>query len=413
MVRAFGDLYDYAWFNRSSAAEDCPEGYVEGCARKLTGVGRGLGGEIRTQIQWPVLRGATLIGVIAQGRNVEDLFTVTGPVGPALAPLGGTRNDGLIAPYASQSLSPTRWLDLSLGLRLDHDTRFGDKLSPRTAAGVTPWDGGRLKVVYSEAFRAPSGYEITYSDPNSQVSAPDLGPESVRSVQGSIEQRFGRHRVFFEVFRSSWAGMVGSELLSQAELDAAAARGELAPGLTEAYRRENLGRIRNYGYGGAYEGAAVNGRLRFGVNVTAARTRIDEGDGGGELPPVVAPQVFGNARVAYDLSDKLPTLALAGRFTGRHLADRAYDGGFTPAPSTPPLFALRLAATGPVPGVVSLRYRLGGEYSFAKVEPYVIGAATYANANVSKAELAPTRRAHAFAGLEYAFGAPAAESSSR
>jgi outer membrane receptor protein involved in Fe transport len=353
-----------------------------------------------------VLRGATLIGVIAKARNAEDELTVTGPVGPAVAPLGGTRNDGLIAPYASQALSPTRWLDVSLGLRLDHDTRFGDKLSPRTAAGVTPWDGGRLKVVYAEAFRAPSAYELTYADPNSQVPAPSLGPESVRSVQGSVEQRFGRHRVFFEVFRSSWRGMVGSAILSQAELDAGIASGDLVPGITEAYRRDNLGRIHNYGYGGAYEGAVLSGRLRFGLNMTAAHTRIDEGDGSGAQPVVVAPQAFGNARVAYDLSESLPTLALAARFTGRRLSDRTYDGGFTPPPSAPPLLALRLTATGVVPGVSALRYRLGGEYSLAKVEPYVIGANIYANANVPTAELAPTRRAHAFVGLEYAFGAP-------
>jgi outer membrane receptor for ferrienterochelin and colicins len=407
VLRAFGDLYDYTWHNASSAAEDCPEGYVEGCDRTLLGVARGLGGEVQTQIQWPVLRGATLIGVVANARNVEDELTLTGPVGPSVAPLGGNRNDGLIAPYASQSLSPTRWLDLSLGLRLDHDTRFGDKLSPRTAAGVTPWRGGRLKVVYAEAFRAPSGYEMTYSDPNSQVPAPDLGPESVRSVQGSIEQRVGRHRLFFEVFRSSWSGVVGTGMLSQAELDAAIARGEITAGLTEAYRRENLGRIQNYGYNAAYEGAALKGRLRFGLNMTAARTRIDEGDGSGAQPPVVAPQAFGNARIAYDLPRSFPTLAVAARFTGRRPADRVYDGGFTPPPSAPPLLALKLAATGVMPAVPALRYRVGGEYSFAKVEPYVIGANAYANDNVTTALLAPTRRAHAFVGLEYAFGAPA------
>jgi hypothetical protein len=228
----------------------------------------------------------------------------------------------------------------------------------------------------------------------------------VRSVQGSVEQRFGRHRVFFEVFRSSWRGMVGSAILSQAELDAGIASGDLVPGITEAYRRDNLGRIHNYGYGGAYEGAVLSGRLRFGLNMTAAHTRIDEGDGSGAQPVVVAPQAFGNARVAYDLSESLPTLALAARFTGRRLSDRTYDGGFTPPPSAPPLLALRLTATGVVPGVSALRYRLGGEYSLAKVEPYVIGANIYANANVPTAELAPTRRAHAFVGLEYAFGAP-------
>jgi outer membrane receptor for ferrienterochelin and colicins len=411
VARAFGDLYDYTWYNRSSAAEDCPEGYLEGCDRNLVGVARVLGGELRGELQWPVLRGATLLGVTATGRHTNDELAVTGPVGQPLPLLGSTRNDGLIAAFVSQALSPTRFLDLSLGLRLDHDTRFGDKLSPRTAAGVTPWEGGRLKVVYAEAFRAPAPYEITYHDPNSQVAAPDLGPESVRSVQGSVEQRFGRHRVFFEVFRSTWSGMVQPSLLSQAELDAAVERGDLETGVSEASKNENLAHIENYGYGGTYEGAAASGRVRFGMNVTAAHTRIDELDGSGARPLVVAPSVFGNARVAYDLSGSLPTLALAARFTGRRLADRTYDGGFARVPSAPPLVAFKLTATGPVPGLATLRYRLGGEYSLAKVEPYVVGANLYANDDASRAELAPTRRAHAFVGLEYAFETPESEPS--
>ena len=87
----------------------------------------------------------------------------------------------------------------------------------------------------------------------------------------------------------------------------------------------------------------------------------------------------------------------------RRLANRVYDGGFSPPPSAPPLLALRLTLSGVLPALPGLSYRIGGEYSFTKVEPYVIGATQYANGNVSSAELAPTRRAQAFVGIEYAF----------
>jgi outer membrane receptor for ferrienterochelin and colicins len=404
VLHGYADLYDYHWYNRTSAPEDCPEELANGCQRRLDGVGRSLGGEVRAVFQWPLLRASTLLGMDAKVRDVEDRLDIEElATGQRVAPSGGHRTDGLLAPYIAQSFSPSSWLDLNLGLRLDHDGRFGDKLSPRSALGLTPWDGGRLKLIYAEAFRGPSAYELTYGEPNSQIPAPDLGPETVRSVEGSVEQRFGRHRLLFGVFRSWWTGLVGATELSPELLEAAVERGELTPGITEAYQRSNLGRIDNYGLNAAYDGAALQGRLRFGLNVTAANTRVDSGDGSGSQVLQVTPQTLGNARLSYDLAPAWPTLALALRFTDRRLASRVYDGGFSPAPSAPPLLALRLAASGSLNALPGLSYRIGGEYSFAKVEPYVIGALQYANDTAQRAELAPIRRAGAFIGLEYAF----------
>jgi hypothetical protein len=67
------------------------------------------------------------------------------------------------------------------------------------------------------------------------------------------------------------------------------------------------------------------------------------------------------------------------------------------------MLAARVALTGKLPPLPNLSYRLGAEYSFTKVEPYVIGANIYATDETTRAELAPTRRAQAFVGLEYAF----------
>jgi outer membrane receptor protein involved in Fe transport len=404
LVRGYGDLYDYQWFNRTSSLEDCPDGFVTGCHRYLKGVGRTLGGEVRTQIQWPILRASTLLGVDAKVRDVEDNLTITENSGPATSPpRGGHRTDGLIGPYVAQALSPTRFLDVNLGLRLDHDTRFGDKLSPRMAAGVTPWNGGRFKLIYAEAFRGPSAYELTYSDPNSQITAPNLGPETVRSVEGSFEQRFGKHRIVFGIFRSWWTGLVEAAALSSDEVAAAIARGELAQGQDAAYQNRNLARVDNTGMNLGYDGAAVGGRLRFGANATVARTQANEGDGAGTQQLPVAAQAFGNARASYELGGNLPTVALAMRLQGRRLADRFYDGGFSTPPSAPVLVAGRLVLTGPVAPVPGLSYRAGGEYSFARHEPYVIGAQLYALDATTRAELAPVRRAQIFLGLEYAF----------
>lgn len=403
-LRGYTDLYDYEWFNRASSLEDCPETFVNGCARYLNGVGRAFGGELRARIDWPLARASTLLGVHGKVGIVEDALHIREIYGPgSQAPIGDQRDDGVIAPYIAQALSPTHWLDLNLGLRLDHDTRFGQALSPRTAAGVTPWQGGRLKVIYAEAFRGPSAYELTYHDPGSQIAAGDLEAERVRSLEGSVEQRFGKHRLLFGVFRSWWSELVGSIRLSDEETAAAVARGELTAGVEEGYRRENVSRITNHGLNAAYEGAALDGRLRFGLNLTAAHTLVNAGDGSAPRPISVAPQTFGNARVAYELAPSLPTFGAALRFADRRLPERLYDGGFTRVPSAPPLAAVRLAITGPFVPVPGLSYRAGGEYSFAAKEPYVIGAHLYAKDETTPAELAPTRRMHVFMGLEYAF----------
>ncbi len=404
LVRGYGDLYDYEWHNRTSAPEVCPEGFLTGCQRFLGATGRTLGGEVRAQYQWPILRATTLVGIDARVRDVKDDLSIVELDGPATLPAsGGRRTDGLLGPYVAQTLSPTRFLDVNLGLRLDHDTRFGDKLSPRTALGVTPWDGGRLKLIYAEAFRGPSSYELTYSDPSAQIASPDLGPETVRSLEASFEQRFGKHRIMFGAFRSWWDGLVGAALLSSDELESGIARGELSPGTEVAYENRNIARVDNVGMNTAYDGAAVDGRVRFGANVTIAQTHVDQGDGSGDQALPVAAQAFGNARASYELGRNLPTVGLAVRVMSRRLADVYYDAGFASPPSAPALVAMRLALTGPVAPVPGLSYRVGGEYSFARNEPYVIGATLYALDETTQAELAPTRRAQVFVGLEYAF----------
>lgn len=404
VARGYADLYDYQWFNRTSSVDDCPADVLNGCDRKLDGRGRILGGELRTSLQWPVWRASTLIGVDAKLRDVKDRqVTFDGNRQLVEGPLGSSLTDGIIAAYAAQAFSPTNFLDVNLGLRLDHDTRAGDSLSPRLAVGAAPWNGGRWKLIYAEAFRAPSGYEMTYSDPASQVAAPDLQPETVRSIEASMEQRFGKHRILFGVFRSWWNDMVGTVTLADPELEAAIARGELSPAVGEGYRRSNIARIDNYGFNAGYDGAAVDGRLRFGLNYTAARTLENAGDGTGARPQHVAPQAFGNARISYDLSGSLPTLGAAARFHDRQLSMQFYDGGFSVPPTAPGAVALKFTVSGRMPAHAKLSYRLGAEYSFAQREPYAIGPMLYAVDETSRAELAPVRRAQIFLGLEYAF----------
>jgi outer membrane receptor for ferrienterochelin and colicins len=401
-VRAHALLNQYFWFSRRSAAEECPEGLLNGCERSLTGGGSSGGADARLSIDVPELRGTTMLGVDSRVRGARSELEVTDRLTHALAAVNNDyeRTDALVAPYLQQSFSPYRWLDANAGLRLDYDTRFGAKLSPRAAVGVTPWNNGRLKVIYAEAFRGPTAYELNYADRVEQIPAPQLAAETVRSVELSLEERFGSQRVFFGVFRSLWTDMVGLRTLSSGERDAAVTSGMLGPSALEAYVYANMGSLNSYGYNATYE-ANVRRRLHFATNVTAAYSRVDSGDGTGAVPLTVGPALFGNARVSYELDGNLPSPALAAYYQAARPADRAFDGGFARRPYAPADLVVRFSLSGAAPGLHGLRYRFSCSYDTASRGPYVVGPTQYAADATSRATLSPQRRLTAFLGLEY------------
>jgi outer membrane receptor for ferrienterochelin and colicins len=407
-LRAYSDLYDYHWRNKSSAAEDCVGGVPLGCTQYLLGVGHTLGTDAQVRFSgWPELRLETLVGVDAKQRLIRSDYDVmnleTGE--PLSLENDHSRTDAAVAVYAQQSVSPTAWLDLNVGARFDYDERSGSALSPRSAAGITPWDGGRLKLIYSQAFRAPSAYELGYADYTTQIPPEGgLDAETVRSIEASIEHRFGSHRVLLGGFRSWWDDMVAYAQLDADRLGRAQAEGLLDPTISEAYEYTNVARIENYGYNAAFEGSHFERRLRYALNATHAYSRQDPRDGSDPQRLTVGPALFGNARVSYEFQPPWPTLGLAVQYQRRRLADRALDGGFAGTLSAPPHVELKLTASGDISPVPGLRYRVGGNYALSRVSPYLIGPWQFAVDDTTPYELAPLRRMQLFIGLEYQHG---------
>ncbi len=255
-----------------------------------------------------------------------------------------------------------------------------------------------MKGTYAQAFRAPSWTE-TDIQTTVQLPANGLRPEKVSTLEASFEQTFGAQRLTYGVFASEWTDLVELHTLDDAELQQAAASGALgsrpySPNLdVQQYR--NLGKIENVGFELAYSGAVD--RLRYGANLTGATARDDEGQ------IAVAPRVFGNARVAYDFGGRAPTLALATRFAGTRLVNRAYTQGYTSIPSAPPLFELLATVSGPAPFVDGLSFRASAKYAFQSYEPYVVGPVPNASSSDTSADLLPARRLEATLGLHYAF----------
>jgi len=403
-TRLYGDIYDYQWYDTSSAAEDCLPNQLDGCKRDLLGVARWFGAELQANFDWfEDARLVTLVGVDGRLRDVRSRLKIqdrsTGEDASGLSAYERFDESGAL--YLQQVARPTAWLGLNAGARADFDARFGSSLSPRAAATASVWHGGSLKGIYAEAFRAPSAYEVEYRDPTEQVPAQELQPERVRSVEGSFEQHFGSHKLLFGVFHSWWRDMVLADVLDESELADAIARGELLSDVEEAYQYQNVSQIENYGYNAAIEGTLLLERFHYALNLTSAYSRVHV-PGEASRPLAVAPQLFGNARVSYDLSGDLPTLALAAQFLDRRPADRAFDGGHVPQPFAPRHLQLRATVGGPLPAVPGLTYRVSAEYSFASRGPYVIGPNQWVSPDVpTRAELSPVERGRAMVGLQY------------
>jgi outer membrane receptor for ferrienterochelin and colicins len=416
-ARVYGDSFDYQRFaNASAAGPTCPFS-VRTCRKVGSGASRWAGSEISASFDW-LKNGSlvTLIGVDGRLRFVASQVDVwDAGTGRAIANTDSLLrvHDEVIGAYAQQTWSPATWINLNGGARLDVDQRFGSRVSPRFAASFPLWQGGTLKGIYSEAFRAPSWHESA-SAVETQLPADNLRPETVRSVEGAIDQRLGSHRLLFGVFRSWWRDLVELHVLNDEEVR----QGQLARLLpifvsTSATQYRNVSSIENYGFNAGYEGTFGQNRWRYGLNGTGAIARRVE-RGTPDTPLVVAPQMFGNARIAYDIANGFPTVALAAHYQATRPSDRAW--AFSPPPYAPPLLEMRLTITGPFPGVKGLTYRALAHYGLAEHGPYVIGPAQSGNFTGARdpmtgvaivlhrnPELIPIERFRASVGLQYDF----------
>jgi outer membrane receptor for ferrienterochelin and colicins len=405
--RVYADTWDFQSYHNTSEASAClsaGDATVATCQFYSPGISRWAGAEMRASFDWLKNdRFVTLVGVDGRLRTaafkIDSRDFATGrQLQSSLAVID--RQDSVASAYAQQTWTPNGWFGLNAGVRFDKQTRFDGVVSPRVAANVRPWNGGTVKAVYAEAFRAPSIIESELQNPI-QIRAGDLRPERVRSVEGSIEQRFGTQRILFGAFRSWWSDLVELHVLNEQERRDAVATGQLSLFSFGAAQFRNVSAIDNYGFNAAYEGTLGGDQaLKYGVNATASIARRSD-TGPGTEPLVVAPSLFGNARIAYDLPGALPTIALATHYVNKRPADRAYDGGWAVLPYAPPQLVGRATITGGVPFVKGLSYRASVDASLADRGPYVVGPIQTADAKNPAPQLVPVDTLRATVGLQY------------
>jgi outer membrane receptor for ferrienterochelin and colicins len=372
--RIYADSFDYQRRLDQDGATGCLNAAISVCQYYDAGAAQWAGVEERLALNWfHDQTFVTTIGTDARIRWVrtkEDMIDVA--TGQALAPTIGRIDEtgGIVSPYAQQTYSPTSWLDFNAGARLDVDSRYSPVVSPRGAIALRTSDKTTFKVIYSQAFRAPTYSETSIVD-YKVAPSPDLQPETVRSVEASVEQRFGTQRVLFGVFRSWWESLIESGPVSLAELTALQMAHMEPPIVGNLSQFSNVAGIDNYGWNGGWEGSLSERRVRYGLNATGAFTRLQQG--GQSVYPLVAPQVFGNAHVAYSFGEGGPTAALAVYGMGPRAADRSAPTGGT-LPAAPALADLRLAVTGRVPLLPhGFGYSVTADYTTADHGPYMAG----------------------------------------
>ncbi len=344
----------------------------------------------------------TLVGADAEVRSGRSVLNeVNDATGAPVLPSYGLidHQDAALAGYAQQTWDPAPWVGFNAAGRLDYDPRFSPVVSPRFAARVDPWEGGTLKVIYSQAFRAPSFYESYFSHPLQPTSV-GLKPEYEQSVEGSVEQRFAGQRVLFGVFATRWTDLINYYTFTAQEAAQYVAQGKAF--LPPAYIERNLSAINNWGLNATFEGSRAANAIQYGLNVTAA-VAFDEEPNVPQTPLPVSPRVFGNAHISYDLPGVLPTIALAASAETPRPIEGAFTSGFVPSPYSPAQLVGHATMTGSIPWVRGLSYRLSGYYAATDREPYRTGPLVAPSLQTPTPSLVPIDRARLMAGLTYEF----------
>ncbi len=80
-------------------------------------------------------------------------------------------------------------LTTTVGIRYDHYSDFGDTVNPRAALIWTPKGGNTFKLMYGEAFRAPSKLQLGTAS-NLDPGNPNLSPETIETFELAWRKRY-------------------------------------------------------------------------------------------------------------------------------------------------------------------------------------------------------------------------------
>lgn len=228
-------------------------------------------------------------------------------------------------------------LSTTVGVRFDHDGRFGNTLNPRVGAVYQPVPGHTLKLMYGEAYLAPSTYNqyIFYGafagtdaasglplSPFFHLPNPELQPMKARTVELNHAALLGSRMMLSTSAYLSRTDNVITPVVK-------AGREPFAGGLVDVVERfESIGRARQYG--GSVQLHAWERLGPVGVEAWASYTlslgRSDDGPGTleGALPYNTPHSVKAGTTLTWEQLAFTPRLRWSSGAT--HASDPARPG---------------------------------------------------------------------------------------
>ena len=150
-------------------------------------VGSWYGGEARVTKRY-LQAHRVIAGVEYENRERLDQRNADVTPAPFLW-LDDHRSSKYWAAYIQDEISVSPLFLLYAGVRHDHVSTFGGTTNPRLAAVITPVKNGTLKLLYGQAFRAPTVYEMHY-ETFGVLSNPGLRPEKIDTYELVYEHAF-------------------------------------------------------------------------------------------------------------------------------------------------------------------------------------------------------------------------------
>jgi iron complex outermembrane receptor protein len=117
-------------------------------------------------------------------------------------PIGKERARSVLGLYAQYQFSPWESLTATAGVRYDYYDDVGSTTNPRLALVYRPLEKTALKLLYGEAFRAPTFAETDAMNNPAAKGNPNLKPEKVKTYEFIWVQQFERANFALSYFEA-------------------------------------------------------------------------------------------------------------------------------------------------------------------------------------------------------------------
>jgi iron complex outermembrane receptor protein len=95
--------------------------------------------------------------------------------------------------YLQDEWNITKDIDLTVGVRYDHFTRFESTTNPRVGLIWRFMEDAHLKLLFATAFRAPNFNELFFINNPVQIGNPSLDPEKINTFEVGLGYNFTEH----------------------------------------------------------------------------------------------------------------------------------------------------------------------------------------------------------------------------